>query len=442
VGIPAGVALLVFAGLLVKRRSATPTVAPSIAANSTPEPVAGAVEESQRTLIERAYEAADQNDYAAANAKLDEAEHLQGPLGPRIASLRQRFTQEIQNAGLRAVAHQEGQLWTKAMDAMQQNQFDEADSALRSILQLPDGGRRREDAAHYLSQEIPQRREEEKLFAQARALAPHADAASLQQETTLLERIVALNGSHRLEAERMRRLATDQLAALVAKKRADAVPLSTVVVSSAPATEVARPNPEPALEPAKTPDKQPAEVTEANRFQSAAEHFERASRARDLSALKNDVLPEFQKIAQGGGSKAEDAQQYVSSAIPAAIREATPWPVIGCPALPGGLSMNIKPGDMVACGMLDPPRLKWDQFSWPEFPPAAREAHRQEGVAMLSVTINENGDIMEVHPRGAADAYGFVDGAAAAARRWKTTPPRAQGKPVKTIFAIDVLITP
>jgi hypothetical protein len=35
-----------------------------------------------------------------------------------------------------------------------------------------------------------------------------------------------------------------------------------------------------------------------------------------------------------------------------------------------------------------------------------------------------------------------VDVAAAAARRWKTTPPRAQGKPVKTIFAVDVTFTP
>jgi TonB family protein len=440
-GITAGLALVGFASLTVYRRSATPAVTPSVNENSAPQPVVGNLEDSQRTLIERAYEAADQNDYATANAKLDEAEHLQGPLGPRIAELRQRFTQEVQNAGLRTAARQEGQLWTKAMDSLRQNRFDEADAALRSILQLPEGGRRRDDANHYLNQEIPRRKEEAKLFAQANTFAPRADAVSLQQESILLQRIVELDGPRRAEAERMRRLVTDRLAAMVVKKKIDAVSSPTTVTPS-PAMELAKANPEPAREPAKIPDKPTAEAAEASRFLSAVEHFEKASRARDPSALKTDVLPEFQKIAQAGGSKAQDAQRYVSSTIPAAIREATPWPVIGCPALPSGLAMNIKPGDMVACGMLDAPRLKWDQFSWPEFPQGAREAHRQDGVAMLSVTVDENGTVTEVRPRGAADAYGFVDGAAAAARQWKTTPPRAQGKPVKTIFAVDVPFTP
>jgi len=34
------------------------------------------------------------------------------------------------------------------------------------------------------------------------------------------------------------------------------------------------------------------------------------------------------------------------------------------------------------------------------------------------------------------------NGAIAAARQWRTTTPRAQGKPVKTIFAVDVPFTP
>lgn len=441
VGIPAGVVLVVVSSLLIYRKPPTSPVAPSIAANSTLQPATGSLENRQRTLIEQAYEAADKNDYAAARAKLDEADHLQGPLGTRISELRQRFTREEQNAGLRAVTQQEGQLWAKAMEEMNQNRFDEADSSLRSVLQLPEGGRRREDADHYLHQVIPQRREEERLFAQASALAGRADAASLRQESALLERIVTLNGSHRSEAERIRRQVSDQLAALLPKKNPEAVPVPTVVTSTPP-TELAKPNPEPSGEPAKPPDTQAADAAEASRFLSAVEHFDKASRARDLAALKNDVLPEFQKIAQGGGNKAADAQRYASSLIPAAIREAAPWPMIGCPAVPSGLTMNIKPGDVVACGMLDAPRLKWDQFFWPEFPKSARQAGQQRGVAMLSVTVDEYGGVTEVRPRGAADSYGFADAAADAARRWKTTPPRAQGKPVKTIFAVDVTFTP
>jgi hypothetical protein len=41
-------------------------------------------------LMVQAYEAADRNDYTAASAKLDEADHLQGPLGTRIADVRHR----------------------------------------------------------------------------------------------------------------------------------------------------------------------------------------------------------------------------------------------------------------------------------------------------------------------------------------------------------------
>jgi TonB family protein len=59
-------------------------------------------------------------------------------------------------------------------------------------------------------------------------------------------------------------------------------------------------------------------------------------------------------------------------------------------------------------------------------------------MAMLSVTVDENGAVTEVRPRGPADAYGFVDVAAVAARQWKTNPPRAQGKSVKTSFAVDI----
>src|SRR5260370_10719573 len=195
------------------------------------------------------------------------------------------------------------------MDAMEQNRFDEASLALRSVLQLPDGGRRREDADRYLGQVIPQRREEEKLFAQATTLLPRTDAASLQQESTLLERIVALNGPHRSEAERMRRQASDRLAALVPKKNSEAVPLPTTATSS-PATELGKAGPDLPREPVKLPDTQTAEAAQAGRFLSAVEHFEKASRARDQVALENDAVPEFQKIAQGGGSKAADTQRY------------------------------------------------------------------------------------------------------------------------------------
>ncbi len=61
---------------------------------------------------------------------------------------------------------------------------------------------------------------------------------------------------------------------------------------------------------------------------------------------------------------------------------------------------------------------------------------------MLAVTVDENGNVATVRPRGANDSYGFVDSALAAARQWKTNPPRAQGKSVKTSFAVDIPFSP
>jgi TonB family protein len=121
-----------------------------------------------------------------------------------------------------------------------------------------------------------------------------------------------------------------------------------------------------------------------------------------------------------------------------AIRDATPWPAIGCPAAPSGLAMTVKSGDTVACGLLDPPRLKWVRFAWPEFGANARSAARQGAIAMLSLTVDENGTVIDASPRGTPDNSSFLAAALSAARKWQTTPPRAQGKPVKTEFAVDL----
>src|SRR5262249_23200116 len=117
-----------------------------------------------------------------------------------------------------------------------------------------------------------------------------------------------------------------------------------------------------------------SDAADAARFNDAVAHFRRAVEAHDTPALGSAVLQEFQTIAAAGGPRAAEANRYVSSLIPAAIHEARPWPVIGCPASAMGLSPTIKPGDLVSCGMLDAPKLKWVQFAWPEFPARARQA--------------------------------------------------------------------
>jgi TonB family protein len=179
-------------------------------------------------------------------------------------------------------------------------------------------------------------------------------------------------------------------------------------------------------------------VAENQAFDGAVKEYKKFLESRDPSSLKTVVLPRFQTIVQGGGAHSADARQYVDNLIPAAIRQLAPYPAIGCAEVPSGLAPSVKSGELVACGLLDPPRLKWAQFSWPEFPARARQAGQIKGVAMLTLTVDENGNVLEAKTRGRSDAYGFADAAVQAAQGWKTSPPRAQNKAVRTQFSVDV----
>jgi TonB family protein len=154
--------------------------------------------------------------------------------------------------------------------------------------------------------------------------------------------------------------------------------------------------------------------------------------------LKSRVWLEFQQIAQEGGPRAKDAERYVSTAIPAALHEMAPWPKIGCGVGMPDRDADVQSGSFVACGVLDPPKLQWVQFSWPEFPEQARQAGLANGVAMLTVTVNQEGNIARARSRVQPDAFGFAAAAIQAAAKWKTTVPLASGKPVRTQFSVDI----
>lgn len=179
-------------------------------------------------------------------------------------------------------------------------------------------------------------------------------------------------------------------------------------------------------------------MAENQAFQSATSDYKRFLEARDANSLKTIVLPRFQAITQDGGVHAAEARQYVDTLIPAAIRQIAPFPTIGCAEVPSGLGPSVQEGELVACGLLDQPRLKWVQFNWPEFPARARQAGQVKGMAMLTLTVDENGNVLEAKPRGRSDTFGFADAAVQAARGWKTNPPRVRNKPVRTQFSVDV----
>jgi len=173
------------------------------------------------------------------------------------------------------------------------------------------------------------------------------------------------------------------------------------------------------------------------RFNVALAHFRQAVAAKDASSLKLSVRFEFEQIAQQGGPRAAEAASYVSSKIPEALHSMTPWPRIGCDVgVPDREIVQFV--NFAACGVLDPPKLQWVQFSWPEFPPRARQAGLRSGVAMLSLSVDERGNIVKARSRLKPDSFGFADAAIQAALKWKTTPPRAGGSDALTQFSVDV----
>ncbi len=439
-------ALTLGVGFAVYRKiAATPRV-PAKSSETAPVP-SPSLEEQQRNLIALAHEAADHNDYKTAEAKLDAAEKLPGPLQSLIQDLRRKFTLEERNSEIRGVAQTERDLWSQGTTQLSQNRLDQAESSFRKILELPEGGRRKAEAERYLTEVIPRRREEERRATQAQQVRQpqqKADAAQTNQQTLQNAarqaeqlKFAELEGLYKQAEQRGDDAARQQLFYLQPQFRA-------IADGGGPLAPNAR-NYAENLIPAALKEmesraaKAKLEAAEAARFSELVDHFKQAVEARDNNALKTRVLGEFQKLAQAGGPKAAEAAKYATVLVPAAIRDTAPWPVIGCPASPGGLSPSIKPGDLVACGLLDPPKVQWTQFSWPDFPGRARQAGQAKGIAMLSVTVDENGDVIDAKPRGKADAYGFSDTAAAAAHQWKTNPPRVQGKRVKTEFSVDVL---
>lgn len=489
------VGVIIFAGVAFRAKklaiaplTRTSASAPSPASRAliTPQAPSLSLEDQQQHLIDLAHEAADANDYATALAHLKDAETLNGPLNSRIRDLQQRFSAEEHNGELHEIAHRESTLWSQALAQIASNHLDDAEKSFQQVLALPEGGRRRADAEQYLNHVIPNVRQDGQLWARAQQLSENKDPGQQRQLEGVLDKIIAAQGPHRQEAEKWRKDVATELTPSVPRK--DPGTQGPTISESDRAhfaqmedqyRKAIQQGDSAALEQLRTLRTQfravqdaggPLAVNAANysnsliptamkdiedrlanarafaladsQLNEAVTHFNQAVAAKDSVGLKSRVLPEFQQLAQGGGPRATEAARYVSSVIPAALHDITPWPTIGCPAAAPGLEQNVKPGALVACGLLDPPKLQWVQFSWPEFPSRARQAGVGKGTAMLSLTVDQQGTVIEARPRGGADAYGFTDSAAQAASQWKTTPPRVQGKPVRTQFSVDVVFNP
>ena len=342
--------------------TSSPVPAENPASPSVPAPPS--LEDQQRHLIDLAHESVDRHDYTAAQKRLDEAAKLNGPLNGLVANLRSEFRDEAHAAELQRASHQEQTLWDQATADLQSGRLDDAEKSLRHILTLPEAGQRWADAARYVDQVIPQRRHDDQLWAEAQLQSTSTEPGHLMKEVKSLDELLVAGGPHEQQARQTR----DALLAQIFRGNARRNRLGAPSASPGEAAQITQLKNQfsdlvqkgdaSALEPLQQlrpkfksiadtegPQAQDArdywnnlipkaqkhigdnlaaaeaESSAAAGYQSAVKNYSRAVAARNTAMLRDQVLPSFAQIAQSGGLRAQEAQQYVDVLIPAALKE-------------------------------------------------------------------------------------------------------------------------
>jgi serine/threonine protein kinase len=334
-----------------------PEVAPS-----APASTGVSTEGQQRRLIDLAHEAADSRDYKTAQARLDEAAKLNGPLNSLIVDLRRRFSGEAYGAQLQESARKEQSLWDKAMKELQGGRLDEADRSLREILTLQEGGHRLSDAERYVDQVIPQQRRQEELWAQIQTESNSNEPGHLINEVKTLDQLLAGGGVHEQDARQMRDAVMMQFARNNARRNHEAPPFvssadesrlsqledqfvacvqrgdaqaleqlqglrpqfKSIAEGRGPMAINARdiqnnllPKAQKEIEDRLASSESAAAANAA--YEASMKHFDRAVATQNTAVLRSHVLTEFQQIVAAGGPRAPEAARYVNILIPAAL---------------------------------------------------------------------------------------------------------------------------
>src|SRR2546427_2220526 len=342
---------------------ATPTAASGPVLKLAPSSLPS-IEDQQRYLLDLAHEAADRQDYKGALEQLDEAAKLNGPLNDAIADLRRQFRAQSHDAELERVAREEQTLWDKAMAYLNAGDLDDAEESLREILTLPEGGRRWSEATRYVDQVIPERRQEEQLWAAAQQESSSRDPGHFLTEIKALDDVLAAGGRHEQGARQKRDASITNLIREDAERngipapvisnadqwqvtrlknhfdelveKGDAGALNQLQQLQSEFKSLAEAQGPLALE---APDYLNNVIPKAQRhiedrlavaksnsppntaYKDAVKAYDRAVAAQNTSMLRDKVLPLFREIAQSGGVRAKEAQRYVDVLIPAALKK-------------------------------------------------------------------------------------------------------------------------
>ncbi len=182
------------------------------------------------------------------------------------------------------------------------------------------------------------------------------------------------------------------------------------------------------------------QLAEDPALEAALRRYHAAILARDVAALRNRVLPAFERVAASRSVHAPLAADYATRRLPRMTRQLYPCPEVTSPTLPAGLlDQRYRSGELVSPTLLDA-RAKWLRCSEPEATPAAERAVSPRVIAQLQVFINERGTVTGARPRDGRPPDPLTRAASAEVLKWRATPPTWRGKPVKTALSVDIAL--
>ena len=306
---------------------------PPIATRS--EPVVNPLEVRQREAMDQADQRRAAGDLTGAAALLQSAAALNGPLSADIQKKQADIQAEINDGRLRSLRQKEEQDWQNAKKDVDAGRFSSAEKYLASILALPEGGLRKDDARKYQDQIIPQRKQEETLWAQAKKDSQKNDVGNLKQADNTLAQVIQLGGPRKSEAEQLRQTVEAKVASLgqqqqheqqIADLRAGARrDLGQGDFSSArqKVDQIKQAGGDPGSLSSEIDQAEARRQSDAD-FQQIVQRYQAANDKNALEAARNS----FQSVAQGGGTHAGDARHYLGeiNAKLAAMKPETPPP--------------------------------------------------------------------------------------------------------------------
>jgi hypothetical protein len=279
-------------------------------------------ETQQQKLMDAADKAIEQGDFKGAQAALEQAKNINGPLNSQIDQRLDGVEKGINDSATAAVLSQEEKLWSQATTNTQDGKFVEAQQAVREILALPPGGRRKGEAHQYLTEVIPRRQHEEQLFTQAQQAMNGKDSGSLRHAAGLFGEAAKLNGPRQPAAIKNQQ---EALAALANLNKASALS----ALADGARQDVKRGDFRSARQAAVQLQQSGGDLASISQEINDAEQVRFSQLDASLNQLKQrneegavqslrDLQPQLQALADGGGPTANDARRDAAG-IPDAI---------------------------------------------------------------------------------------------------------------------------